>query len=166
MIDFMKAKINVINVKFRLTRSLTHVLEKQISTDKKSKMKFLKTYDAGQLNQDMFGSFFTGRIESIPCFIEQMNEDSIMLNDIPVKLLNVTQYPLLRILELQNDVSTLHNFNPKWNIKPYLEIGHSIAMYNTTELTKIDTEEKILRLYKNLKKINQTAYLYIFEKIE
>jgi len=129
-------------------------------------MKFLKTYDAGQLNQDIFGSFFTGSIESIPCFIEQMNEDSIMLNDIPVKLLNVTQYPLLRILELQNDVSTLHNFNPNWNIKPYVEIGHGIAMYNTTELTKIDTEEKILRLYKNLKKINQTAYLYIFEKIE
>ena len=129
-------------------------------------MKTLKTYDAGQLNQDIFASFFTGNIECIPNFIEEMNNEKLILNDMPVKLLNVVEYPLLRILELQNDVSTLHNFNPNWNIKPYLEIGHGIAMYNTTELTKIDTEEKILRLYNNLKKINRTAYLYIFEKIE
>ena len=129
-------------------------------------MKTLKTYDAGQLNQDIFGSFFTGRIESIPCFIEEMNNEKLILNDMPVKLLNVVEYPLIRILELLNDVCTLHDYNSNWNIKPYVEIGNGIAMFNTADLTKIDSEEKVLRLYNNLKKINQTAYLYIFEKIE
>jgi hypothetical protein len=130
----------------------------------------IKTYDIGQMNQNIFACFFNINIKKLGAYVDEIRANYILLN-------NEVKCRLMDIVKIQkSNITSIHKEEIKFSDNSYSEFNEMLLLgdfsqlkefeLNIAQATKVDTAERALQLYHKTKDNPKDLYLYIFKNLE